>query len=68
MDDVKRAIVISFTGGVLCGFSVGFGVGYVFGEHKWSSERPTAAVPLAYASAVLATITIVPLVIMRQYK
>jgi len=32
MDPIKKAILISFAGGCLCGFSAGFGVGYVYGS------------------------------------
>ena len=36
MDDLKKAIIISFAGGLACGFSVGCGVGYVIGSGKKS--------------------------------
>ena len=32
MNDLKKAIIISFAGGLACGFSVGVGVGYVIGS------------------------------------
>ena len=36
MNDLKKAILISFAGGLACGFSVGMGVGYVIGFEKRS--------------------------------
>ena len=72
MDPIKKAILISFAGGCLCGFSAGFGVGYVYGSRpqqgtiRKTDSSPTAEAQLAYASAVLASVVIVPLLLLKQ--